>query len=494
MNLQTYATEKMLHDFLAQQIEEELGFTFTSEQSNAALDMARFMLCRDCQPTFILRGYAGTGKTSLVGALVRVMQKLERPVQLLAPTGRAAKVFSMHSGVAAHTIHKAIYRQESFRGEDTHFSLGFNKQPGTLFIVDEASMLSNQGGGTSIFGTGLLLDDLLHFVFSTEGCRLMLVGDTAQLPPVGEEESPALSAEVLRGYGLSVFEASLTQVVRQREESSVLTGATLLRSALQEQQNTLPRLAGSKDGEVSFLPGDELIEALVTAYSDYGQNDTIVITRSNKRANIYNAGIRARVFDREERLSRGDVVMAVKNNYYWTEQLRKNLSAEEKLPLDFIANGDIAEVISVRNFHEEHGFQFADALLRFPDYDNQEISCRVLLDTLQSESPSLTAEESSRLYESVLQDYMHIPSKAERMKQLREDQYYNALQLKYAYAVTCHKAQGGQWGCVFIDQGYIPPEMSIGGYLRWLYTAYTRTYDKLYLINWPKEQRTEEEE
>ena len=484
----------MLHEAIAHEIEKELGFPFTPEQKEAALGIGSFLLSREEKPAFILRGYAGTGKTSLVGALVRVMHKLERSVQLLAPTGRAAKVFSLHSGSPAYTIHKVIYRQETFRGEDTRFSLGYNKAMRTLFIVDEASMLSNQGGGSSIFGSGLLLDDLLHFVFEAEGCRLLLVGDTAQLPPVGDEESPALNADVLRGYGLSVSEFDLTQVVRQRDGSSVLAGATILRTALQEGQTSMPRLAGSREGEVSYVPGDELIEALVTAYSDFGTDETIVITRSNKRANIYNAGIRSRIFDREDQLSRGDIVMAVKNNYYWTEKLSEGLSEGETLPFDFVANGDIAEVVSVRNFHEEYGFQFADAVLRFPDYDGYELSCRVLLNTLQSDSPSLTPEESSRLYEGVLQDYMHIPSKAERMKQLRQDPYYNALQLKYAYAVTCHKAQGGQWKRVFIDQGYIPPELSMAGYLRWLYTAFTRTTGRLFLVNWPKEQRVGEEE
>ena len=479
----------MIYEELVRQIATEFHFPFTSLQREAAEKLARFLVLPREQAAFILRGFAGTGKTSLVGALVRVMQKLKRPVRLLAPTGRAAKVFSAHAGTPAYTIHKAIYRQQTFNGEGTRFSLGYNKSPYTLFIVDEASMLSNQGGVGSIFGTGLLLDDLLQFVYGAEGCKILFVGDTAQLPPVGEDESPALCADVLRSYGLVVDEADLTEVVRQSKGSDVLSGATHLRQCLSSASQGMPVTEVSRQGEVRFLPGDELIETLVDAYSDYGTGNTIVVTRSNKRANVYNAGIRARIFDREEQLSRGDRVMAVKNNYFWTEQLLKTLSQNERLPFDFIANGDTAEVVSIRNVHEQYGFHFADTVLRFPDYDNYEVDCRVLLDTLASDSPSLTAEEQQRLYLNVLEDYTFIPTKKERMKQIRQDAYYNALQLKYAYAVTCHKAQGGQWARVFVDQGYLPPEMDMTAYLRWLYTAFTRTTDRLYLINWPESQR-----
>lgn len=481
----------MIYEELVEQIAQEFHFPFTSKQREAAEKLARFLVLPRPQAAFILRGYAGTGKTSLVGALVRVMQKLERPVQLLAPTGRAAKVFSAHAGTPAYTIHKAIYRQQSFNGEGTRFSLGFNKFPYTLFIVDEASMLSNQGGMGSIFGTGLLLDDFLQYVYGAEGCKLLFVGDTAQLPPVGEDESPALRGDVLRGYGLDVDEADLTEVVRQSKGSDVLSGATRLREHLSEGLQDMPVIQGSRRGEVRFLPGDELIEALVDAYSDYGTGDTIVVTRSNKRANVYNGGIRARIFDREDQLARGDLVMAVKNNYFWTEQLLKTLGQNERLPFDFIANGDAAEVVSIRNVHEQYSFHFADATLRFPDYNDYEMDCRVLLDTLTSESPSLTNEEQERLYQNVLADYTFLPTKKERMKQLRQDPYYNALQLKYAYAVTCHKAQGGQWSRVFVDQGYLPPEMDLTAYLRWLYTAFTRTTGRLYLVNWPESQREE---
>lgn len=478
----------MLHQLLAEQIVAELGYSPTGMQQKAIEAISQFLFSRHPREAFILRGYAGTGKTTLVGALVRVLRKLQREVVLLAPTGRAAKVFSRHAGEAAYTIHKVIYRQETFRGEDTHFSLGYNKLRHALFIVDEASMIALSGGGNNLFGTGSLLNDLVNYVEEGEGCRLLFVGDSAQLPPVTEEESPALNSRTLRHLGLQAQEIELTEVVRQATKSGVLHNATHLRKMLASEDYQQPIIYGSRQGEVRFLPADELIEALVTAYTDHGPDETIVVTRSNKRANVYNRGIRARIFDREEQLTRGDRIMAVKNNYYWTEKLLKTLSKDERLPFDFIANGDTAEVIRIRNVHQQHGFNFADATLQFPDYEDFEMEVRVLLDTLDSESPSLSNEESQRLFESVLEDYADIPTKAERMKRLRQDPYYNALQIKYAYAVTCHKAQGGQWSRVFVDQGYLADGTTDTSYLRWLYTAFTRTTQLLYLVNWPKQQ------
>ncbi len=515
----------MIHEMLSSLVAEDFPHELTPCQQQTVEALARFIATPCREAAFVLRGYAGTGKTTLVGALVRTMRRLRRDVVLMAPTGRAAKVFSAHSGEKAYTIHKTIYRQQTFQGEGTRFSLGFNKLQNALFIVDEASMIAAGSSGSGVFGTGLLLDDLLHFVYEAEGCKLLFVGDTAQLPPVGEEESPALSPGVLRRYGLTVGEATLTEVVRQSAGSGVLAGATRLRQWLAEGFDGLPCVAGWTEGtpvaegetepEVRFLPGNELIEALVSAYADCGTQETIVVTRSNKRANVYNNGIRSRIFDREDRLTRGDLVMAVKNNYYWTAVAAKAQNAgtvaesggsaagsaaadgpdtaaqppEGHSLFAFIANGDAAEVVRLRNVHAMHGFTFADVTLRFPDYEDAEIDCRVLLDTLSSESPALTPEESRRLYESVLEDYADIPTKRERLKKLREDPYYNALQIKYAYAVTCHKAQGGQWSRVFIDQGYVTEDMAGAAYLRWLYTAFTRTTDRLYLVNWPEEQR-----
>lgn len=510
----------MIADYFYSLLAEAFPHEFTPGQERAAMALARFVTTPREHAAFILRGYAGTGKTSLVGALVQTMRRLERDVVLMAPTGRAAKVFSAHADGGALTIHKTIYRQQSFNGEGTRFSLGFNKLRNAVFIVDEASMVAF-GSGDSVFGTGMLLDDLISFVYEGEGCRLLLVGDTAQLPPVGEDESPALQVETLAAYGLLVGKVDLTEVVRQSATSSVLAGATHLRQLISEGFVGLPKVAGAPDGEVRYLPGDELIEALVTAYADCGQQGTIVVTRSNKRANVYNNGIRSRIFDREGILTRGDVVMAVKNNYFWvgkkaaeeatapvagsaltTPNVSTNSSSampssadSAKAPnspaLTFIANGDTAEVVRLHNVHEMHGFTFADATLRFTDYDDTEVDCRVLLDTLASESPALTREEQRRLYENVLADYADIPLKRDRLKRVREDPYYNALQIKYAYAVTCHKAQGGQWERVFVDQGYLAPEMIDVSYLRWLYTAFTRTTDRLYLVNWPEAQRVD---
>ena len=477
----------MFNDEILKLIAQQFAFPFTPSQQQAALLLAHFVTTPKAYAACILRGYAGTGKTSLVGALVKVMHLLKRDVVLLAPTGRAAKVFSHHAGMPAYTIHRVIYRQESFQGEGTRFSLGYNKLRNALFVVDEASMISSGTGVMStdtVFGTGELMDDLIQYVYSGTGCKLLLVGDTAQLPPVGEEDSPALCDEVLRRYGLLVGSVSLTEVVRQSSESDVLSGATLLRQLLTEGFEGIPPIHTDAHGEVRALPGNELIESLVGDYQEYGADSVIVVTRSNKRANIYNNGIRSRIFDREDEITRGDLIMAVKNNYYWTEQCVKSLPKDEKMPFNFIANGDTAEVVRIRNVHEQYGFRFADATLRFADYDDFEMDCRLLLSTLQSESPSLTREESNQLYERVLEDYMHIPLKKDRMKALREDPYYNALQIKYAYAVTCHKAQGGQWARVYVDQGFVPADATGASYLRWLYTAFTRTTERVYLVNW----------
>ena len=446
---------------------------------------------------FLLRGYAGTGKTTLVGALVKTLVALKQPVVLMAPTGRAAKVFSAYAECPAYTIHKRIYRQKSLT-DDTSFSLNTNLSKHTLFIVDESSMIANDGLSSTTFGTGRLLDDLIQYVYSGEGCRLMLIGDTAQLPPVGEEESPALSPSLLASYGLQVYEKTLTQVMRQLSESGILYCATKIReelsSATDEYSSDATSLATSFLGDegvtfadVSHVRGDELIESIESSYSRWGDDDCMIICRSNKRANIYNQGIRNRILYREDELVTGDRIMIVKNNYYWIDRIVRE--EKQPQPLSFIANGDIAIVRRVRRTREMYGFRYADVLLRFPDYDDYELEATVLLDTLYSESPSLTREESERLFENVMEDYAHISQKKERYKQLREDPHFNALQIKFAYAVTCHKAQGGQWGAIYLDQGYLPPETSAIDYYRWLYTAFTRATEQVYLVNWPKREK-----
>ena len=492
----------MINSFVTAKIRHNFGFVPTAEQSEAIEMIGEFLMSRRDMELFLLRGYAGTGKTTLVGALVKTLVELNQSVVLMAPTGRAAKVFSLYAGQPAYTIHKRIYRQKSITDTET-FSLNVNLSKHTLFIVDEASMISNEGLSSSTFGTGRLLDDLIQYVYSGEGCRLMLLGDTAQLPPVGEEESPALMSSLLKSYGLHVHEMTLTQVMRQLSESGILYNATSIRYRLTAMQHGVKPESGIAasgivpSADVAHVSGVDLIDSLETSYSRWGSDDCMIICRSNKRANVYNQGVRSRILYREDELCSGDRIMVVKNNYYWVEQeLKAEIAAMKEqgvqgvptLPLSFIANGDIAVVHRVRRTRELYGFRFADVLLRFPDYDDYEMEATVLLDTLHSESPSLTRDEAERLFQSVMEDYAHITTKKERYQQLRLDPHFNALQIKYAYAITCHKAQGGQWGCVYLDQGYLPPDTSPVDYNRWLYTAFTRATEQVYLVNWPKEE------
>ncbi len=470
----------MINNYLERQIKENFPYQPTPEQEIAVKYLSEFLLSSRNKVVFMLRGYAGTGKTSLVGALVRTLDKLKQKSVLLAPTGRAAKVFSAYAGHSAFTIHKKIYRQQSFSNELSNFSVNDNLTTHTLYIVDEASMISNEGLSGSMFGTGRLLDDLVQFVYSGQGCRLLLMGDTAQLPPVGEEQSPALFADALKGYGLEVLEVDLTQVVRQEQQSGILWNATLLRRLIAEDDcYSLPKIKVSGFADIKVLPGNELIETLSSCYDHDGLDETIVVCRSNKRANIYNKRIRAQILWREDELNTGDLLMVAKNNYFWTEKEKE---------MDFIANGEIAVVRRVRHTRELYGFRFADVTLSFPDYDDFELEVNMLLDTLHTDSPALPKAEHDRLFYSVLEDYADITVKRERMKKMKADPYYNALQVKYAYAVTCHKAQGGQWKNVFLDQGYMTDEYLTPDYFRWLYTAFTRATGTLYLVNYPIEQ------
>ena len=474
-------------DDLGALIRENFLHNPTKEQEKAISLLSDFLLSREQDSIFLLKGYAGTGKTSLLAALVRTMQQLRLRVMLLAPTGRAAKVLSNYAGAPAFTIHRKIYRQKSITEMDV-FQNNINMRQDTLFIVDEASMIANDAHEQTMFGTGRLLDDLMQYVYSCNGCRLLLVGDTAQLPPVGETESPALSRTMLEGYGMEVTELCLTQVVRQLEESGILWNATMLRSLIQNDDvYAFPKLRGKSFPDIKVLPGNELIEALEQSYRNHGTDGTIVVTRSNKRANIFNNGIRTRILDYETELSGGDLIMVAKNNYYWTEreQAANGVAADA---MTFIANGDVAIVRRMRNERSFYGFRFADVTLCFPDYDHRELDVTILLDTLQSESPALTRQQQETLFNGVWEDYPELTNKRDRMKRLRQDIYYNALQIKYAYAVTCHKAQGGQWGCIYLDQGYLPPDASTIDYYRWLYTAFTRATEQIHLINWPRNE------
>ena len=508
----------MIIDELKYKILQQFGFPPTQEQEHALEVFAEFLTDRDPHAVMILRGSAGTGKTTLSGAIVRTLKEIRQKVMLLAPTGRAAKVFSLNSGSPAYTIHRRIYREKSFSGVEGQFNLNDNLYTDTLFMVDEASMIANMGWGGMSFGSGCLLDDLVHFVYQGRNDRLLLIGDKAQLPPVGEEESPALHAAMLEGYGLKVYECDLNEVLRQSEKSGILYNATMIRQMITHDDITqLPKIHFAGYSDIKPMPGAELIEALADSYHHVGLDDTIVVTRSNKRANIFNQGIRNMVLDREEELSQGDILMIVKNNYYWMEEERKKIKEKEieerrvksegtesgtathkvqsskfqvqsnDIPA-FLANGDRAKVLKVRRRIDLYGFRFATLLLQFPDYDNYELEATVLLDTLTSEAPALTHEQQEQLFHQIEEDYQDIPLKADRMKAIRQDQFFNALQVKFAYAVTCHKAQGGQWAHVYVDQGYMTDDMLNPDYIHWLYTAFTRAMEMLYLVNWPETQ------
>ena len=428
---------------------------------------------------FLLKGYAGTGKTSLVSALIQTLPQLRVNTLLLAPTGRAAKVIANYSGRPAYTIHKKIYMTVTDAGGVVRTVRAVNKHAYTLFIVDEASMI----GLEPTSSRHSLLEDLIDYVYDGNHCRLMLIGDTAQLPPVGQSESPALDERYLSAvFGLNVIQSELTEVVRQQQLSGILANATALRNQIAVlgggDEASLP-LFTPNDTDVVRLSGEDLMETLYREYGDYALEQVAIICRSNKRANLFNQGVRNSVLFREEEVNAGDYLMVVRNNYFWLD---------EESTIGFIANGDIVEVLSVRNTQDLYGFRFADATLRFVDYPDEEPrDCKLLLSTLYSESPALTTEESERFFNTVMEDYSDLPHKADRLREMRQNPYYNALQVKFAYALTCHKTQGGQWRTVIVDQGFLPPDMSLDrDYLRWLYTAFTRATDRVYLLNFDK--------
>lgn len=458
----------MLHQFLTTTICQALPFPPTTEQAACIDSLAQFCTSPEPMHLFLLQGYAGTGKTSVVSALVSAMRQLEQPTILLAPTGRAAKVFASYASQTATSIHKQIYRQKSVT--EFSFSLNYNKNKQTLFIVDEASMIGNSSSDGGIFGSGRLLDDLITYVYSGDNCRLILLGDSAQLLPVMQDHSPALDKRHLEGYGLTVNTFQLTQVVRQAAQSGILYNATLLRDQL--GAITIPSLKlGFED--IHRISGAELIDTLNYSYNTVGQENTIIITRSNKRANLYNNGIRNQVLQKEEQLSTGDLLLVTKNNYFWSRSYEN---------LDFIANGDIAEVVRIRRYEQMHNLTFADVILCLTDYD-MEVECRLLVDTLTCDTSIQIDHLNNTLQNSVSEDYIDIKNKRERYVKMREDMYLNALQVKFAYAITCHKAQGGQWEHVYIDSGIFKEDQFTPEYAQWLYTAFTRAQKQLYLVN-----------
>ena len=473
-------------DFLYTGFISNLKHEPTSCQESLLRKVADFVSSDD-DDILIVNGYAGTGKTTALSAVISVMKQFGTKCVLLAPTGRAAKVLSSYSGQPAFTIHKHIYRQKSVGGDGFgQFSLMPNKDKETLFVVDEVSLIGIEAGqqqSTTAFGTGNLLDDLLSFVRSGVDCKVILVGDSAQLPPVGLDASPALSKDYMAMMGGTVF-AELSTVVRQQLESGILYNATMLRQ-LQTEMDYGPGLMDICDlgleiaafDDIERVSGGELIEKITDAYAEYGEDETVILCRSNRRAIKYNLGIRGTVQFKEERLVRDDKLMIVKNCYQFVEGIEG---------MDYIANGDIAKLQKISKYEERYGLHFAEARISFPDYDDQEIVAKVILDTLESESASLTYEQSNALYQGVNEDYSHITAKRKRYEAVREDKYFNALQLKYANAITCHKSQGGQWRCVFIDNPIWQEEITLDD-LKWLYTAITRATDKVYLVNFKDE-------
>lgn len=455
---------------------QQFPFETTSGQQTLLSKLSAFILGKNADHIFIIKGYAGTGKTTVVRSLVQSLPALNGKTVLLAPTGRAAKVLSNYTNKQAFTVHKKIYHRKPVNDGGFAFQLQQNLHTNTIFIVDEASMVSSSGG----LSAGSLLDDLVSYVFNGVNCKLILIGDTAQLPPVGLAISPALDIEFMKAaYFFQVDWFELTEVVRQTKDSGILTNATAIRNQIKEDKNLKPHFETMGFKDVVRLGGDELEDALNDAYNKYGAEDAMVICRSNKRANIFNQQIRARIRWQENELSSGDYLMVVKNNYFW-------LPEESKA--GFIANGDIVKLTSVGKIQEMHGFRFADVRMRMIDYpDEPELETRLLLDTIMSEAPALSQADNKKLYESVQQDYSDVADRRMRLKKVKEDPFFNALQVKFAYAITCHKAQGGQWPCVFVEQGYLTDEMINTEYLRWLYTAVSRATEKLYLVNFNKE-------
>lgn len=468
----------MIDEYISAEIAKQLGVPPTESQQQIINALAQFMASPSPNSCILIKGYAGTGKTTLIAAYVKTLKMLGNKFMLLAPTGRAAKVLGEYSGESAYTIHKCIYRQKSASDGVGQFSLDFNKHQNTIFIVDEASMLSNYSSDDSAFGSGYLLSDLIEYVSQGNGCRLIFVGDTAQLPPIGTQLSPALNARELSHFDLQVSEFTLTEVIRQGKDSGILHNATLLRQIIDSNQVETPRFITEGFDDIKRISGADLLEHLADDYSRYGKEDNVVICYSNKRANIYNNGIRARIFYSDEELSVGDFLMVARNSYFWTDRIEE---------LAFIANGEIVEVRRIGKRYEMYGFRFADVTLRLIDSNDYEIDMRIILDTLAVEGPSLNADATKALYQKVAEDYAHIRTKKERLQKIKDDPFFNAVQVKFAYAVTCHKAQGGQWKNVFVDQGFFRPEMLNREYLRWLYTAITRASGKLYLVNFSKD-------
>lgn len=457
---------------------QSFGFEPTEGQSVVLFHLAAFLLSQKENPTYVLRGYAGTGKTSLVKTLVRTLPAIGMRYVLMAPTGRAAKVLSNYTGQNASTIHRKIYQAMTYPDGSIRIARAENKYKHTLFIVDEASMIGEQ----KEFGGSSLLDDLLSYVFSGEDCRLLLIGDTAQLPPVESNESPALDCDYLKSqFPITAATYELTEVKRQALESGILYNATDIRELLSQNlyEYALPIFHLQGFDDIQKIEPETFEEMLHNAFANISDNEAVIVCKSNKRANMFNQAIRGRILNIEGEIATGDKLMVVKNNYFW---------AEGNEAISFIANGDMAEIRKIKHFEDMYGFRFADVELSFTDYpDAPNIEAKILLDTLNSNSPSLTNEESQRLFTAIEEDYMDIPNRRERYKEMKKNPWFNALQVKFAYALTCHKTQGGQWNSVFIDSSLNLKETLEVEDLRWLYTALTRAQERVYFVNFKDE-------
>ncbi len=472
--LHNYSSQ-MIKNLISEKIFQKLGHSPTISQKTLIHSLSEFINEPVNRSLFIIRGYAGTGKTSVISALVKTLDEFTLKSVLLAPTGKAAKVLAHYSGKPAFTIHKKIFRQSSSKDGFGKFELEKNLYTNTVFIVDEASMISNELADNSIFGSGRLLDDLLDYVYNGKGCKLIISGDTAQLPPVGNMYSPALGKNFYTGSFVKVYECELTEVVRQEQASGILENATYLREIIGYTNAQLPKFNILGYQDISRITGNELIDQLEKSYAEVGTEETIIINRSNKRSNMYNAGVRSKILYREDELVSGDLLMVVKNNYYWLQ---------EQHDVNYIANGDMLEIVRIKKYEENYGLRFADVTLKLLDY-NLMLDAKIMLDTLKAESASLTSEQNKDFFYKIYEDFADLTPKRKGYTKVKEDPYFNALQIKFAYAVTCHKAQGGQWQHVFIDQGYISDDMINIDYLRWLYTAITRATKKVFLVNFP---------
>lgn len=468
----------MLSDFLYSRLLANLDFDPTDSQDKLLRQLSDYVVAPSPEHVFLIKGYAGTGKTTIVNSLVHTLDEIKQKSVLLAPTGRAAKVLAGYSHRQAFTIHKKIYRQKSGKDGLGDFALDRNLHKSTFFLVDEASMIGDSAPDNNIFGSGDLLRDLISYVHGGENCFLVLIGDTAQLPPVGLEISPALNKDYLEKMGLTVTEFFLSDIVRQALNSGILHNATRIRQLIKDGEVATPKIITTGFPDIIPISGNEILQEIENCYSKFGESETIVISRTNKRANRFNTGIRNQIQWKEEEITSGDLLMVVKNNYFWT-------SPEDNI--DFIANGDIVKLLKIYRYQNVYNYRFADVRLGLIDYDNKEIEAKILIDTLGIETASLPNEKQRELFETILLDYDEATVRREKIKKARENPFFNALQVKFAYAVTCHKAQGGQWKAVFIDLGFFKEEMLNIEYLRWLYTAFTRATEKLYLVNFPED-------